>query len=208
MDLYFIFLVIILSIFSLVIHEFAHSLAAYFLGDDTAKLLGRMTLNPIKHIDPFMTILLPVVLAMSGGPIFGGAKPVPINYNKLKFNEFGFAIVAISGPLANLLMAFLLFGISTITNSGINWLSQILILASYINLGFFIFNMMPIPPLDGSRLIYPFAPEFIQRIMQKFEIYGIALIFIILIVFGNYFSLFISNVMQFIINMFGYIFRV
>lgn len=209
MDLNIIIIVIVSSIMALVVHEFAHSLSAYFLGDDTAKLLGRLSLNPIKHIDPFLTILLPVILAISGGPIFGGAKPVPINYNKLKFNEFGFMIVAISGPLSNLLMAFFTFGLLVVISPSQGGLiHQFMLTFVYLNLGFFIFNMLPFPPLDGSRIIYPFAPEAVKRVMASLELYGIAVIFLLLILFGNYFGIFVSNFILFILNVFSFVFRV
>lgn len=208
MDLKFIILVVASSVIALTVHESAHSLAAYLLGDNTAKLLGRLSLNPIKHIDPFMSILLPVVLAMSGGPIFGGAKPVPINHNKLRFDEFGFMIVALSGPLSNLFIAFIVFGLLAVISPDTEGLvHQFMLTFVYLNLGFFIFNMLPIPPLDGSRLIYSFAPDFIKRFMSRLELYGIGIIFLMLILFGRYFNLFVSNFMQFIINIFSYIFR-
>ena len=95
---------------SMTLHEAMHGFMAFYLGDDTAKLQGRLTLNPIKHIDPFLTILLPVLLALSGGPVFGGAKPVPFNPARVKYDEFGAALVALAGPLTNLVLAFVGFG--------------------------------------------------------------------------------------------------
>ena len=92
-------------LFSMTLHEAMHGFVAYFLGDDTAKLEGRLTLNPIKHIDPFLTILLPLMLAIVGAPIFGGAKPVPFNPNRVRYEEWGAAFVALAGPLTNFILA-------------------------------------------------------------------------------------------------------
>ena len=98
------------------LHEAMHAFMGYFLGDDTARAQGRLTLNPLKHIDPFMTILLPVMLALiPGAPIFGGAKPVPFNPQNVRYGEWGAALVAIAGPLTNLLLAFFAFGIGVIS---------------------------------------------------------------------------------------------
>src|SRR3990167_5063323 len=98
-DLVHIAIVLGVILFSMTLHEAMHGFVAYFLGDDTAKREGRLTLNPIKHIDPFLTIFLPLMLALVGGPIFGGAKPVPFNPDRVRYDEWGAALVAISGPL-------------------------------------------------------------------------------------------------------------
>src|SRR5574344_1228800 len=109
-DFVYILIVIGVILVSMTIHEAMHAYTSYWLGDDTAKLSGRLTLNPIKHIDPFMTLVLPLLLALAGTPVFGGARPVPFNSNKLKFEEWGIAIVAIAGPLTNFLIAFISVG--------------------------------------------------------------------------------------------------
>ena len=98
-----IFAIILLS---MTVHEAMHAFMGYFLGDNTAKIEGRLTLNPLKHIDPFMTILLPLTMALLGGPVFGGAKPVPFNPNRVRYGEWGAAMVALAGPLTNLFIAF------------------------------------------------------------------------------------------------------
>lgn len=173
---------------SMTLHEAVHAFVGYFLGDDTAKAQGRLTLNPLKHIDPVMTIALPVILAIMGGPIFGGAKPVPLNPHRIRYGEWGMALVAVAGPLTNLLLAFLFFGIGvltgTISSTGpmTSYGSFWDIFISYgvmINLTFFIFNMLPIPPLDGSRILYALAPEAVKRGMERVEQYGIWLILVI-----------------------------
>src|SRR5690606_17361315 len=135
------------------LHEVMHGFIAYWLGDDTAKHQGRLTLNPIKHIDPFLTIILPLLLALSGGPIFGGAKPVPFNPTRLRYGEWGVALVAIAGPLTNLVLAFLSFGIAvlfddaiTAPHGSLGALGTVLLLSVQVNIGFFAFNMLPLPP--------------------------------------------------------------
>ena len=102
----YVIIVVIIILISMTIHEAMHGFMAYFLGDNTAKIEGRLTLNPIKHIDPFLTIILPVLLAIVGAPIFGGAKPVPFNPHQVRYGEWGAALVAVAGPLTNLLLAF------------------------------------------------------------------------------------------------------
>ena len=149
-------LVLVLSVGSIILHELAHGVVAYWLGDQTAKLSGRLTLNPIKHIDPFMSILLPVLLAMAGMPIFGGAKPVPINTRNLKGGVWGFALVAIAGPLTNLILAFIFFLFGHFTGAFYvdGFGGMLCYIGMVLNMGFCLFNIIPIPPLDGSRVLY------------------------------------------------------
>lgn len=185
-------LVVILGVilFSMVLHELAHGLVAYWLGDDTAKDDGRLTLNPAKHIDPVMSILVPVLLYMSGGPIFGGAKPVPVDTRNLKFGAWGMALVAIAGPLTNFLIALVSFLIGYWTG----WLNMpgivglIFMELVLVNLGFGIFNLIPIPPLDGSRVLYALALDVVREGMEKFEKIGIIVVMILVIVFPSVIS--------------------
>lgn len=183
MDIMYIVIVLGVILVSMTLHEAMHAFMSYWLGDDTAKMQGRLTLNPIKHIDPFLTILLPLLLAISGGPIFGGARPVPFNPNRVRGGEWGAALVALAGPLTNFVIAFFMFGIGvvtgTISSQGIevSIAGTVIATAVSVNLGFFVFNMLPIPPLDGSRVIYAIAPEFIRRGMEVIERAGILVIF-------------------------------
>lgn len=204
-------LVIVLGVilFSMTLHEAMHAFVAYWLGDDTARREGRLTLNPIKHIDPFLTIILPLALALIGGPIFGGAKPVPFRPDMVKGGDWGAALVALGGPLTNLLLAFITFGIWALVGapqSGIG--AEILTTAVTVNLGFFVFNILPIPPLDGSRVLYAVAPEFVRTGMRFIEQYGIILVFIIVLVFGTFISSYMLGTIQFFLDAFSSVFRV
>ncbi len=192
---------------SMVIHEMAHAFVSYWLGDDTAKLHNRLSLNPLKHIDPFMTILLPVILAMAGAPVFGGAKPVLINKRKLKFGDYGVAMVALAGPLSNLILSFVGYGLSVLAFKGnIVWLSEVLNSFVLVNLGFFLFNILPIVPLDGSRLLYAFAPAAVQDIMERLERYGVWIIFALVMIFQQYLFQYISSALMFFLNLYANIF--
>jgi Zn-dependent protease len=182
-DIVYIATVLVVILLSMTLHEAMHGFMGYWLGDDTAKLQGRLTLNPIKHIDPILTIALPVLLALVGAPVFGGAKPVPFNPARLKYDEWGAALVAVAGPLTNFVIAFICFGLALFTPAG-SFASQFFMTAVYVNLGFFVFNMIPLPPLDGSRVLYALAPEFVRRGMELIEQYGLVLVFII-VLFAN-----------------------
>jgi Zn-dependent protease len=207
MDIGYIAIVIGVVLLSMTLHEAMHAFMGYWLGDDTAKLQGRLTLNPIKHIDPFLTILLPVMLAIVGGPIFGGAKPVPFNPDRVRYDEWGAALVAVAGPLTNLLIAFVTYGVYVLVG-GIDagLLGQVLIIAVTVNLGFFVFNMLPIPPLDGSRVLYALAPEFIRRGMEAIERLGIFVIFAIVLVASPVIGAFMGTSIDFFIDIFAQIF--
>jgi Zn-dependent protease len=206
-DVTYLIVVIVVVIISMTFHEAMHAYVSYWLGDDTAKLMGRLTLNPIKHLDPFMSILLPVMLAISGAPVFGGAKPVPFNPNNVKFNEWGIAIVAAAGPLTNLLIAFLMSGLWILTGfTSVGLIGTVFSTAVSVNLGFFLFNLIPIPPLDGSRIIYALAPEFVRRGMEAMERLGVMLVFIMILFAGSALNIFITNGINFFFNIFMQIF--
>lgn len=170
-------------VFSIAIHEMVHALVSDRLGDDTARHMGRISLNPLRHIDPITTVALPLALLLVGLPPIGAARPVPFNPNKIKYEEFGVAIVAIAGPLSNLLLAFIFGGVIYLTGDN-GLLSDIATIGLYINVGFFVFNMIPFPPLDGSRVLYAFAPGPLQRLMETIESFGwMSIIFFMFVVF-------------------------
>ncbi len=167
---------------SMTLHEAMHAFTSFWLGDDTAEREGRLTLNPVKHIDPFLTVLLPLTLALLGQPIIGAAKPVPFNPNRVRYGEIGAALVGVAGPITNFLLALAAAGILRLMGDGASeGLLAFMLIFIRVNLGFFVFNMIPFPPLDGSRLLYAFAPEPVQKVMAQIE--GMGLTAIILFLF-------------------------
>lgn len=210
----YIIVVLVVILLSMTLHEAMHAFMGSWLGDDTAEREGRLTLNPIKHIDPFLTIALPVMLAIFGGPIFGGAKPVPFNPDRVRYDEWGAAMVAVAGPLTNLLIAFVAFGVAvltgvTVSDFGFMGLADmILSVTVYVNLGFFVFNMIPIPPLDGSRVLYALAPEFVRRGMEWIEQFSLLLVFALVLLASQQIGLFMQTVIGLIVGVFSGIFGV
>jgi len=176
-----------LLLIAMTIHEFFHGWVAYRLGDNTAKYSGRLTLNPLAHIDPFWTLLLPMFLFVSSGGrfIFGAAKPVPINYWALKNPKRDIIFVGAAGPLSNLILAAILSLFIKIPLPGN--LSFILSNLLIINVVLGIFNLVPIPPLDGSRILMGLLPGRLAAQYASIEPYGfiILMMLIWLGVFGN-----------------------
>lgn len=154
-------------------HEAMHAFIANALGDPTARAMGRISLNPLRHIDPITTVLLPLVLFFAGLPIFAAARPVPFNPSLVKYDEYGAALIGVAGPLTNLVLAVLaglfLRGVGSHMGSSV---VNALVIFLQVNVGLFVFNMIPFPPLDGSRLLYAFAPEPVQAVMYKIESMG------------------------------------
>lgn len=192
MDILNIVLVLVIIVGSVILHELSHGIVAYYLGDHTAKEAGRLTLNPMKHIDPFMSIIVPVVLYLLKAPVFGGAKPVPIDKSNLKWQEWGMALVALAGPFTNFLLAFVSFLIGHFTGllygAGGEIPGFVFSELVLINLGFTVFNIIPIPPLDGSRLLYAISPDSVRSVLQAMEQYGIIIIYALIIILGQVFS--------------------
>ena len=210
-----IIIVLIIILLSMTIHEAMHAFMGYVLGDNTAKEEGRLTLNPIRHIDPVMTILLPLIMVILHAPVFGGAKPVPFNPNRVRFGDWGAALVALSGPITNLVIAFIAFGIGVlsgvINNAGAvqpTIFGLITSTAVSVNLGFFVFNMLPIPPLDGSRILYAVAPDGVRGVMQKIEQNGILLVMIVVVLFSDVIGQVMSGCIKAILRVFMNIFGV
>lgn len=181
------------------LHEMMHALVGRWLGDDTAGSLGRISLNPLRHIDPVTTIGLPLMLVLLGLPPFAAAKPVPINMHRLKFEEFGMALVGVSGPLTNLLLAFIAgILLKFIEPSG--WLQPFLLMNVAMNTGLFVFNMIPFPPLDGSRVLYALAPEWLQNIMMQIERMGFMAIMLFMFVGFPFISPIIQSAQRMILT--------
>jgi Zn-dependent protease len=179
-DIVFILLTVLIS---MTIHEFMHAYVGYKLGDPTASEQGRLSLNPLSHIDPLMTIILPIItLVLFGFPILA-AKPVPFNPERVKYGEYGAAMLAAAGPLSNLVLAVLgelayhhLAGGTAISNF-FQWFVL-------LNVVMFVFNLIPIPPLDGSRVLYAFAPEPVQDFMRSIERFGLFIIIALILIGG------------------------
>ena len=167
---------------STALHEMMHAYVALKLGDDLAHSHGRITLNPLKHIDPILTVALPLVLMLLGSAPILAAKPVPINVNRLKGREMGMALVGLAGPVTNLALACV--AALVLRNVALGGLMlDIVAYFFYISVGLFVFNMLPLPPLDGSRVLYAVAPEPVQRVMEQIESYGIMVIIIFVSLF-------------------------
>lgn len=193
-DYVILFVIILISMSS---HELMHGLVAFKLGDTTAHEAGRLSLNPLKHIDIITTVLLPVFLIAAHLPPFFAAKPVPFNPYKVKWGEYGAALVGLAGPLTNLVLAIAaalgirLAGVAIGTDT-------FTIMSTFVsvNIALFVFNMIPFPPLDGSRLLYAFAPEAVQDFMARIEGMGFTAIVLFMFLFFPFLSpivLFLNN---------------
>ncbi len=190
---------ILILIFSVVIHEVSHGTVAYALGDSTAKDEGRLTLNPLKHLDPFGSVVLPLITYFAGGFVFGWARPVPYNPLNLRSKKWlGLrpeALVGIAGPGSNLAIA-LIFGLLLRFSSTLALPTAFLQIAFYItflNIILAVFNLVPLPPLDGSKVLFAFLPPRFSHIQNMLEQYGIFL-FLIFIFFFSWILLPIASV--------------
>lgn len=178
---------VIILIFSVVIHEVSHGAMAYWLGDPTAKYAGRLTLNPIAHIDPFGSVILPFLLIIINSPVLiGWAKPVPYNPYNLKDQKYGPALVGLAGPGSNLVVA-LVFGLFMrgldaigFYNPQLNLFFGIIV---FLNILLAIFNLVPIPPLDGSKILYAIIPDSAYRVRNFLEQWGMMLLLIFILFF-------------------------
>ncbi len=180
-------ILIAILFFSITCHEYAHGWAAAKLGDPTAKDAGRLTLNPLAHIDPFGTIILPIILLIASRGIFtfGYAKPVPINPNHFRNPKKDIKWIGLSGPAANILIALLLVFLIKINSP----LQELLFLGAFLNLILALFNLIPIPPLDGSRVVLSFLPAQLAQNYLKIEPFGF--IIILFLIWSGFFRLFL-----------------
>lgn len=180
MDVYSIVTIFVILIFSAIVHEVCHGLMAGKLGDDTAREQGRITLNPIPHIDPYGSILLPLLLLAVHSPIiFGAAKPVPVNFGNLRPRRLGMALVSLAGPLSNFALATL-FTLIIKLNLANSIAYPILVEAILINIILGTFNLIPIPPLDGSKILASVLPESWWPKLFAWERWGFLLVIVFL----------------------------
>ncbi|HZS43299.1 MAG TPA: site-2 protease family protein [Candidatus Paceibacterota bacterium] len=187
---------IVILLFSVIIHEISHGYAAERLGDPTARYAGRLTLNPIPHLDLIGSILLPLLLIFSGSPfMIGWAKPVPYNPFNLRNQRWGEAIVAIAGPLVNIFI-FLLFGLIIRFYADVLSLRALTLMSTVvlINIVLAIFNLVPIPPLDGSKILFSILPYRARAIRFNLERYGFVLVLVFVIFFWQYLTPLIASI--------------
>lgn len=175
-------------LFSAIVHEVSHGYMALYLGDPTARLAGRLTLNPTKHLDPFGSVILPALLALSHLPVFGWAKPVPYNPYNLRKGKWGPALVAFAGPGSNIGIAILF---SLLVRLGSNFMVlpitviQIVSIVVIVNIYLALFNIVPIPPLDGSKVLFALLPYRYAHLQAFLERYGFFILLLFIFVFGG-----------------------
>jgi Zn-dependent protease len=164
-------------IMAITFHEAAHGYAAWKLGDDTAKSLGRVTFNPLRHVDPIGTVILPAVMYFTTSFLFGWAKPVPVNFNRLRNPRYGMVLVALAGPAVNIVLAFFsawaLRWIDFLPDTALLWVQDSLVIAVKINVILAVFNMIPLPPLDGGRVAVGLLPQRLALPIARLEPYGL-----------------------------------
>lgn len=192
-------LLIVILIFSVVVHEVSHGLVAYWLGDPTAKYAGRLTLNPVKHLDLWGSLIIPLSMYFTIGFVFGWAKPVPYNPYNLRDQKYGPALVGLAGPLSNVILALLagaVFKTLMILGAPENLIAyNILALIMFINILLLVFNLLPIPPLDGSKLLFSILPisEHTKIMLEK---YGFIFLLVFIFMFSGVFYFILEKVLK------------
>lgn len=189
-------------LFSIILHEYSHGYIAYKNGDDTAYLMGRLTFNPVKHIDMFGTIILPIICYISHIPIFGWAKPVPVNFLRLNNPKADMAKVAFAGPASNLILVILciiIFKLLILSGSQNILLVKILSYTIMINLLLAIFNLIPVPPLDGSKIVAAFLPN--QQSLKFLRLERFGMIFVVILIISGGFRIIVLPILDFFLNL-------
>jgi len=188
-------------VLGLTLHEFAHGLMSLYLGDTTARDQGRLTLNPLAHIDPFATLALPLLLILIGSPVvFAAAKPVPFNPWAVRGGRWGAALVALAGPATNLLLALVFavwYRLVPFNPTAALFLGAIII----VNVGLFVFNMIPFPPLDGSRLLYAVAPEGLRDVMDRIERSGFIVLLAVMLLGYQFVAPYVAKIVLAIVQL-------
>lgn len=186
-------LVFVALVIGIIIHEMMHGVVAYWLGDRTAADAGRLTLNPLASVDPITTILLPLILIVTLGVPFFAAKPVPFSPDRVKWDEYGAALVGLAGPATNFVLALLGAGLYHVTGDA-GLLHNFAYFFTIVNIGIMVFNLIPFPPLDGSRVLYAFAPEPLQQVMARIEAFGFAAILVFILVLFQFIAPVVTGV--------------
>lgn len=168
---------------AMTVHEFMHAYVGLKLGDTTARDEGRISLNPLRHIDPMMTVALPIITYVFFHAPILAAKPVPFTPWRLRYGEWGAALLALAGPLSNLVLA-VVAAMAARPFAADSVVYVVLFIFAQLNVGLFLFNLIPIPPLDGSRVLYAFLPESARMAMERLEPYGFFIIFALVLVGG------------------------
>ncbi len=183
---------VIILIFSVVVHEVSHGLIAEKFGDDTAREAGRITLNPLPHIDPVASIIMPLLIGI------GAAKPVPVNFENLQPKRLGMALVSLAGPVSNFLLAVIFL---ILIRLGLTTEFSYLVLSHgvFLNILLGVFNLLPIPPLDGSKIVLAFAPERLRNSILRYESYGF--IVLAILVFSGLITFLIQPIYSLIIGL-------